>query len=76
MRDDFSKEERKGRTQALELNPPPDALHYCVNDASRLWERRRMDSDFLQPRVAAAGFRWCRRWWARVVPRWSRRTSS
>ena len=53
MRDDFSKEERKGRTQALELNPPPDALHDCVNDVSRLWERRRTDCDFLQPRCGS-----------------------
>jgi len=26
MRDDFSREERKARTHASELNPPPDAL--------------------------------------------------
>ncbi|MFF1819222.1 type VII secretion protein EccCa [Kribbella sp. NPDC058245] len=53
MRDDFSKEERKQRTQALELNPPPDALLDCVADVTRLWERRRTDSDFLQPRCGS-----------------------
>lgn len=53
MRDDFSKEERKARAQALELNPPPDALLDCVVDVSRLWERRRTDSDFLQPRCGS-----------------------
>jgi len=53
MRDDFSKEERKARAEALELNPPPDALLDCVSDVSRLWERRRTDSDFLQPRCGS-----------------------
>jgi len=53
MRDDFSKEERKQRAQALELNPPPDALLDCVADVTRLWERRRTDSDFLQPRCGS-----------------------
>jgi S-DNA-T family DNA segregation ATPase FtsK/SpoIIIE len=53
MRDEFSKEERKARAQALELNPPPDALLDCVSDVSRLWERRRTDSDFLQPRCGS-----------------------
>ncbi|MEI8411992.1 type VII secretion protein EccCa [Kribbella sp. CCNWLY201] len=53
MRDDFSKEERTSRAQALELNPPPDALLDCVTDVSRLWERRRTDSDFLQPRCGS-----------------------
>ncbi|TCO28199.1 S-DNA-T family DNA segregation ATPase FtsK/SpoIIIE [Kribbella steppae] len=53
MRDDFSIQERKARTQALELNPPPDALLDCVADVSRLWERRRTDSDFLQPRCGS-----------------------
>ncbi|MFI6676961.1 type VII secretion protein EccCa [Kribbella sp. NPDC050470] len=53
MRDDFAKEERKARAQALELNPPPDALLDCVTDVSRLWERRRTDSDFLQPRCGS-----------------------
>ncbi|WP_433157650.1 type VII secretion protein EccCa [Kribbella sp. CA-247076] len=53
MRDEFSKEERKARAQALELNPPPDALLDCVVDVSRLWERRRTDSDFLQPRCGS-----------------------
>ncbi|WP_433002931.1 type VII secretion protein EccCa [Kribbella sp. CA-294648] len=53
MRDDFSVQERKARSQALELNPPPDALLDCVADVSRLWERRRTDSDFLQPRCGS-----------------------
>nr|WP_272954997.1 type VII secretion protein EccCa [Kribbella shirazensis] len=53
MRDAFSAEERKARAQALELNPPPDALLDCVADVSRLWERRRTDSDFLQSRCGS-----------------------
>ena len=53
MREDFSVQERKGRAEALELNPPPDALLDCVTDVSRLWERRRTDSDFLQPRCGS-----------------------
>lgn len=53
MRDDFSVQERKARSEALELNPPPDALLDCVGDVSRLWERRRTDSDFLQPRCGS-----------------------
>ncbi|WP_460662127.1 type VII secretion protein EccCa [Kribbella swartbergensis] len=53
MRDEFSLEERKARAQALELNPPPDGLLDCVADVSRLWERRRTDSDFLQPRCGS-----------------------
>ncbi|WP_350275969.1 type VII secretion protein EccCa [Kribbella sp. HUAS MG21] len=53
MRDAFSQEERKARAQALELNPPPDALLDCVADVSRLWERRRTDSDFLQARCGS-----------------------
>ena len=50
MRTEFSEAERNARAQALELNPPPDALIDCVADVSRLWERRRTDSDFLQAR--------------------------
>ncbi|MEU4191503.1 type VII secretion protein EccCa [Kribbella sp. NPDC026611] len=53
LRDEFSVQERKARTEALELNPPPDALLDCVGDVSRLWERRRTDSDFLQPRCGS-----------------------
>jgi S-DNA-T family DNA segregation ATPase FtsK/SpoIIIE len=53
MRDSFVEQERTARAQALELNPPPDALLDCVGDVSRLWERRRTDSDFLQPRCGS-----------------------
>ncbi|WP_405058951.1 type VII secretion protein EccCa [Kribbella sp. NBC_01505] len=53
LREEFSVEERKARGQALELNPPPDALLDCVTDVSRLWERRRTDSDFMQPRCGS-----------------------
>ncbi|MET7280901.1 type VII secretion protein EccCa [Kribbella sp. NPDC005582] len=53
MREEFSVQERKARAEALELNPPPDALLDCVADVSRLWERRRTDSDFLQPRCGS-----------------------
>ncbi|MEV5961376.1 type VII secretion protein EccCa [Kribbella sp. NPDC051952] len=50
LRDEFSVEERRARAEAVELNPPPDALLDCVSDVSRLWERRRTDGDFLQLR--------------------------
>ncbi|HEY0691154.1 MAG TPA: type VII secretion protein EccCa [Kribbella sp.] len=53
LREEFSVQERKARAEALELNPPHDALLDCVNDVSRLWERRRTDSDFLQPRCGS-----------------------
>jgi S-DNA-T family DNA segregation ATPase FtsK/SpoIIIE len=53
LREEFSVQERKARSEALELNPPPDALLDCVSDVSRLWERRRTDSDFLQPRCGS-----------------------
>jgi len=53
LREEFSVQERKARSDALQLNPPPDALLDCVTDISRLWERRRTDSDFLQPRCGS-----------------------
>ncbi|MER7400285.1 type VII secretion protein EccCa [Streptomyces sp. NPDC000151] len=51
LREELSGEERERREQADVLNPPPDALYDIVRDPARLWERRRMDGDFLRVRV-------------------------
>ncbi|MFI0775325.1 type VII secretion protein EccCa [Streptomyces sp. NPDC021212] len=51
LREELSKEEREGREKADVLNPPPDALYDIVRDPARLWERRRVDGDFLRVRV-------------------------
>ncbi|MEV7996536.1 type VII secretion protein EccCa [Streptomyces sp. NPDC086077] len=51
LREELSKEERERRERAQVLNPPPDALYDIVRDPARLWERRRMDGDFLRVRV-------------------------
>ncbi|GAA0499484.1 type VII secretion protein EccCa [Streptomyces olivaceiscleroticus] len=51
LREELSREERERREQADVLNPPPDALYDIVRDPARLWERRRMDGDFLRVRV-------------------------
>ncbi|MGA5583894.1 type VII secretion protein EccCa [Streptomyces thermodiastaticus] len=51
LREELSKEERERREQAQVLNPPPDALYDIVRDPARLWERRRLDDDFLRVRV-------------------------
>ncbi|WP_217239971.1 type VII secretion protein EccCa [Streptomyces sp. AC555_RSS877] len=50
-REELSKEERERRESTGVLNPPPDALYDIVRDPARLWERRRMDADFLRVRV-------------------------
>ncbi|GGT08729.1 type VII secretion protein EccCa [Streptomyces chromofuscus] len=51
LREELSTEERERRERAQVLNPPPDALYDIVRDPARLWERRRMDGDFLRVRV-------------------------
>ncbi|KOG40720.1 type VII secretion protein EccCa [Streptomyces resistomycificus] len=50
-REELSKEERERRESTQVLNPPPDALYDIVRDPARLWERRRLDADFLRVRV-------------------------
>jgi S-DNA-T family DNA segregation ATPase FtsK/SpoIIIE len=51
LREELSKEERERREGTQVLNPPPDALYDVVRDPARLWERRRLDADFLRVRV-------------------------
>ncbi|MFB9465770.1 type VII secretion protein EccCa [Streptomyces cinereospinus] len=51
LREELSTEERERRERAQVLNPPPDALYDIVRDPARLWERRRVDGDFLRVRV-------------------------
>ncbi|MFI8834131.1 type VII secretion protein EccCa [Streptomyces afghaniensis] len=51
LREELSKEERERRESTQVLNPPPDALYDIVRDPARLWERRRLDADFLRVRV-------------------------
>ncbi|MBG0855265.1 type VII secretion protein EccCa [Streptomyces spinoverrucosus] len=57
LREELSKEERERRERAQVLNPPPDALYDIVRDPARLWERRRMDGDFLRVRVGTGEMR-------------------
>lgn len=51
LREELSAEERERRERADILNPPPHALYDMVRDPARLWERRRVDADFLRVRV-------------------------
>ncbi|MEU8784792.1 type VII secretion protein EccCa [Streptomyces sp. NPDC048637] len=51
LREELSAEERQRREHADVLNPPPPALYDIVRDPARLWERRRVDGDFLRVRV-------------------------
>ncbi|MFF3247448.1 type VII secretion protein EccCa [Streptomyces sp. NPDC002870] len=51
LREELSAEERERRERADILNPPPHALYDIVRDPARLWERRRVDADFLRVRV-------------------------
>ncbi|NEB36454.1 type VII secretion protein EccCa [Streptomyces sp. SID14515] len=51
LREELSGEERERRERADVLNPPPYALYDIVRDPARLWERRRVDDDFLRVRV-------------------------
>ncbi|MGW7271228.1 type VII secretion protein EccCa [Streptomyces sp. NPDC054864] len=51
QRDELGFAERELRRQARILNPPPAALYDLVRDPARLWERRRLDTDFLRVRL-------------------------
>ncbi|MFF4602622.1 type VII secretion protein EccCa [Streptomyces sp. NPDC001339] len=51
LREELAAEERQRRERAGVLNPPPAALYDVVRDPARLWERRRVDGDFLRVRV-------------------------
>ncbi|MGW7572497.1 type VII secretion protein EccCa [Streptomyces sp. NPDC054765] len=51
LREELSAEERRRRERADVLNPPPPALYDIVRNPARLWERRRVDGDFLRVRV-------------------------
>ncbi|WP_327189268.1 type VII secretion protein EccCa [Streptomyces xinghaiensis] len=53
LREELVAEERELRETARVLNPPPAALYDIVRDPSRLWERRRLDADFLKVRVGS-----------------------
>ncbi|WP_030160092.1 type VII secretion protein EccC [Streptomyces sp. NRRL S-244] len=51
LREELAAEERERARHADVLNPPPYALYDIVRDPARLWERRRVDADFLRVRV-------------------------
>ncbi|MFJ8676368.1 type VII secretion protein EccCa [Streptomyces sp. NPDC093589] len=51
LREELSAEERRRREHADVLNPPPPALYDIARDPARMWERRRVDGDFLRVRV-------------------------
>ncbi|MFF4159437.1 type VII secretion protein EccCa [Streptomyces sp. NPDC001678] len=51
LREELGAEERERRETARVLDPPPEALYDIVRDPARLWERRRLDADFLRVRV-------------------------
>ncbi|MGW7102191.1 type VII secretion protein EccCa [Streptomyces sp. NPDC054838] len=51
LREELAAEERERAERAGVLNPPPSALYDIVRDPARLWERRRVDGDFLRVRV-------------------------
>ncbi|NBE53822.1 type VII secretion protein EccCb [Streptomyces boluensis] len=51
LREEFAASERERREQARILDPAPEALYDIVRDPARLWERRRLDADFLRLRL-------------------------
>ncbi|MFF8639752.1 type VII secretion protein EccCa [Streptomyces sp. NPDC015345] len=51
QREELGAVERELRRRARVLNPPPAALYDLVRDPARLWERRRLDADFLRVRL-------------------------
>lgn len=51
LREELTGEERERGERADVLNPSPQALYDIVRDPARLWERRRVDGDFLRVRV-------------------------
>ncbi|UGY93028.1 type VII secretion protein EccCa [Streptomyces gobiensis] len=52
LREELSAEDRERRAAARVLAPPPEALYDLIGDPARLWERRRLDRDFLDVRIA------------------------
>ncbi|MEU2154069.1 type VII secretion protein EccCb [Streptomyces sp. NPDC019396] len=50
-REELSTAEGVRREQARLLNPDPAALYDVVRDPARVWERRRLDADFLTVRL-------------------------
>ncbi|MER6997085.1 type VII secretion protein EccCb [Streptomyces sp. NPDC000410] len=57
LREEFAVLERERRAAARLLDPPPEALYDIVRDPARLWERRRLDADFLRVRVGTGQVR-------------------
>ncbi|MEU5362440.1 type VII secretion protein EccCa [Streptomyces sp. NPDC005925] len=57
QREELSRQERERRESTQVLNPPPAALYDIVRDPARLWERRRVDADFLRIRVGTGEMR-------------------
>lgn len=51
LREELAERERTERAQARLLNPSAEALVELVRDPARLWERRRLDRDFLAVRI-------------------------
>lgn len=51
LREELSAEDRERRAAARVLSPPPEALYDLIRDPARLWERRRLDRDFLDVRA-------------------------
>lgn len=51
LREELSAEDRARRAAARELHPLPEALYDMIADPARLWERRRLDADFLHVRI-------------------------
>jgi S-DNA-T family DNA segregation ATPase FtsK/SpoIIIE len=51
LREQLLADERLSAAGARLLHPPPQALFDVVRDPARLWERRRVDRDFLAVRV-------------------------
>ncbi|MFJ2769905.1 type VII secretion protein EccCa [Streptomyces sp. NPDC087300] len=51
QREELGSAEKELRHRARILNPPPAALYDLVRDPARLWERRRLDGDFLSVRL-------------------------
>ncbi|MGW0737012.1 type VII secretion protein EccCa [Streptomyces sp. NPDC002851] len=51
LREEFGTAERERRERARILDPAPEAAYDLVRDPARLWERRRLDADFLRVRV-------------------------
>lgn len=51
QREELAAAERVARERARVLDPPPAALYDVVRDPARVWERRRLDHDFLRVRI-------------------------